>query len=602
MARRARPVGPQRWRAAAVIRWPAVLVIAAIVAAIIAVQASTDDGSSAASNSGRRLGVAVGDPEALASTWYCAGGTIAVEGFADHHVVLANPGDRDAVVSVSVVPVIVIDQEVDDALETDDLGDVLLPAPEAVVGEVQEVRDVVPARSITTIRLADVEGVVGEYAAALVESDAGDLLVEHRITGPSGSTVAPCASASSSEWHFAAGSSRAGARQVLAVYNPFPGDAVVDIAIRVDDGGVRTPGAYEALVIPSGVVVPVEISDVVTLFDVTGVSVVARSGRVVVDRIVEFDGSEGVSGLALSPGAPSVADQWVLPGGPGDGATAVVIANPSDDIAQVDVEIRPDPAAGVVIEPIGVTVQAGRMEVVVVTPGSENVTAARTVGGTGRLAPGIPFGRLVVRRVRGSDVVVDRFTVPAAGAPRCRCANRSQQLAVDGVLLDHARRPRRAWHSSIRPATGSRWSRSSCTAEGSTFVGLAPVELAGGDRTELDFADLGVPGNSMGHPRCAAASRSPSSAVSTGPAVRSLVERRTGVGRADSGGPRRSLRLVVRRGQPRSTAGARLGRHDAGGLEHVGDRLTATAAHRGTTSARRLRRRPNTSAGTPSMP
>src|SRR5207253_6438589 len=106
-------------------------------------------------------------------------------------------------------------------------------------GEAKVIPLEVAPRSRTVARLADV--VAAPYAAALVELDGGDVVVEQQIRGALGISTAPCASAASEKWYLAEGSTaREGAnpedRMLLALYNPFPEDAIVDLAFTHEAG------------------------------------------------------------------------------------------------------------------------------------------------------------------------------------------------------------------------------------------------------------------------------------------------------------------------------------------------------------------------------
>jgi hypothetical protein len=95
--------------------------------------------------------------------------------------------------------------------------------------------------------------------------------------------------------------------------------------------------------------------------------VIARSGRVVVDRIQAFDGTNGTKGMAVSLGAPAAAETWIFPdGGTADGLTEqVVVHNPTERPAEVDVEVRLDkPQENGTPEPFELTIAPHRSAVV----------------------------------------------------------------------------------------------------------------------------------------------------------------------------------------------------------------------------------------------
>ena len=70
----------------------------------------------------------------------------------------------------------------------------------------------------------------------------------------------------------------------------------------------------------------------------------ARSGRLVVDRVQRFDGSEGRAALALMLAAPAPATTWAFPEGHhrADLVERWHVYNPGADEALVSLELVPD--------------------------------------------------------------------------------------------------------------------------------------------------------------------------------------------------------------------------------------------------------------------
>ena len=89
-------------------------------------------------------------------------------------------------------------------------------------------------RSRVEVRLGDV--VAAPLAAAVVEAAGPGVAVEHRVSGPYGSDVAPCASFAAPTWHFAWGSTTRDARELVVLFNPFPSPATVDAIFTTEDG------------------------------------------------------------------------------------------------------------------------------------------------------------------------------------------------------------------------------------------------------------------------------------------------------------------------------------------------------------------------------
>jgi hypothetical protein len=478
-----------------VVRWPAILLLAAAIALMAIVERDATpaqvDPSSALE---RPLVPTAGRSESLSSTWYCAAGTIVEDGLADHTLVIANPSGRTARVELTSYPVLAPEVITVD-LEADELDtDIGLVPPEAIdLGAVSSSLSVA-ARTVERVRIADL-GVGGEHAAVLVESNVGDMVVEHIVAGADGAGIAPCASASAQEWHFAAGTTRDGARELIAVFNPFPDDAVVDIEF-VADGTNRAPQIYTGLVVPSGTVLPIEITNVVTLFDVVSTDLRVRTGRVVADRLLVFDGSVGPAGLSVAAGSVAPSSLWVFASSaPDGGADVIVITNPSETEAEVDVEVHLDlPELNGTVEPIGLAIRPGRTEVVVLSPGAELVSASRVFDASDRVLDDTGYW-VSVRSLDGTPVVADHLTLAANGVPVGASASPGQPVAAtihvmtsgDGVGEIAVVNPAldRIVRADIRIIT-----------EGQEFA-VIESEVARGARLVVDLETLGIPPDAL---------------------------------------------------------------------------------------------------------
>ena len=373
-------------------RAPALLAVGIAVAGVIGVGVTVDprDGSVTDAADGptpAALSELAPPADALGSTWYCAGGTAEEAGHADHLVAVANFGDDDVEVVLTAIP-----------------GAVAGSVPSATP-EVDELT--IAAHSRQTVRLADL--VQAPYAAAIVEAGRGEVAVEHSVTGEDDFDGAPCASSSSSTWYLAAGATTRDAHEELTLFNPFPDDAVVDITFVTPDG-LRSPPVFSGLIVPGRRVVAVDVGAVVSRHPNVATSIVARSGRLVVDRLQSFDGSDGPAGLAVTPAAPAPALVWNLPDGVvGEGISEIVtVYNPTDQAAEVDVEVdldpTDDPSQPVAADPFALPVPPRGF-------------AQVDVGADDR----VPDGRghtITVRSQNGVSVVAERWI--RAGAPATR--------------------------------------------------------------------------------------------------------------------------------------------------------------------------------------
>ena len=362
-------------------RWPAVVILVALLAGAWVVdrdhereQSSSEDATTPLEAQGY---LPVSAPEdALTSTWYCAGGTASADGRADTTVIVANATDRELNGSATIFPSIpsqIVIQE--DTAETPDTTTTTeaattteattttegtTPSTTATAPPLTEepvaVDLTVPARDRVELRLAD--EVEAPYAAALVELPGGAISVEQRVDGPNGADVSPCTTQAADAWFFASGRTTADAVETLAFFNPFPDPAVVDVTFRTEED-LRTPIEFEAYAVPAQSLVVEDIGELVTRRDHVSVSIVARSGRLVVNRLLDLDGSEGSRGLDVSAGAPRPATTWYFP----DGVVAegvretFVIYNPGDTAAEIDLVLEPDEVDRFgAIEPFGLTI------------------------------------------------------------------------------------------------------------------------------------------------------------------------------------------------------------------------------------------------------
>lgn len=325
-----------------------------------------------------RAGVAMPTSRAeptLGSTWYCAGGTASEDGFADHLVVIANPTDRARIASITILTGVVAEApsaaEAEEGEAAEETTTTTAPAsttttaptttttrPPPVVHEVE-----VPAQGRVDVRLADLSA--APLAGAIVEAEGGQLAVEHSVSGDLGRATAPCSTTAASTWSLPWGVTTRGNRELIVLMNPFPDDATVDVAFATDEG-VRDVTRFEGFIVPGRSVVGAFIEQDMRRAQVSA-EIRVRGGRLVVDRIQAFGGTDGRKGLALALGVPAPAETWVYPsGGTGEGLTEqVVVYNPTDDVAEVEVEVRlDDPGELGPPEPFELTVPPHRYSMV----------------------------------------------------------------------------------------------------------------------------------------------------------------------------------------------------------------------------------------------
>jgi hypothetical protein len=315
----------------------------------------------------------------LASTWYCAGGTATDDGFADHVLLLANPTDQAKVATVTVLtgrfapPPTVRDTAAGGTTTTAAQPTTTTtaapttttePVPEAPAPSEVEL----PPHSRVEVALREL--VEAPLASAIVEVDGGEVAVEHQITSleeGGGRATAACSSTAARTWTFAWGVTERGARELLVFMNPFPDDATVTIDFATDEG-TRQTLRFQNFVVPGRSVVGAFVDQDVTRKSQVSAHIQAGSGRVVVDRIQTFDGTNpALEGITLGLGAPVPAEVWAFPDGIVDeGITEqIIVFNPTDEVAEVEAEVRlANPEGEVLPEPFEITVPPRRYSVV----------------------------------------------------------------------------------------------------------------------------------------------------------------------------------------------------------------------------------------------
>ena len=253
---------------------------------------------------------ALATPGSLSSSWFCPGLQAAGDSPAKGRIIVANPGGAEIHVAATFAP----------------SGGPPLSTTRAV-----------PPYSRTTFKL-ETEA-PSPFTASTVTIDSGVGVVEQEVQGPLGESIAPCASASSDHWYFAAGRTDPGSTMLLSLYNPFPGDAIADLRFATDQGPT-SPDAYQGIVIPGHGVAVVNVGEKVRIRTAVATSVTVRAGRLVVDKIeLQAGTAPAVRGLSLVLGATAPGTTWYYP----DGVSAkgrtehFEIYNPGLKEAQVDV-------------------------------------------------------------------------------------------------------------------------------------------------------------------------------------------------------------------------------------------------------------------------
>lgn len=378
-------------------RWPAVAtVVALVVGGLASDRLLADDNDDVQTDVGAEMPSAA--PEAArSSAWFCAGATAEPGSLADGTVLIANAGRRPLRAVVTIYP---------------------------TLGEPRQAALDVAVDGRASLRLGDL--VVAPFASALVELDGGQAAVELEVTGPHGQSSTPCASESASSWYFAEGITTRDATEQLLVFNPFPDDAVVDFSFTTEEGRSR-PLALTGVAVAGRSMSAVNVGDFVPRREGVTAQVVARRGRIAVNRLQVFDGSGNRRGMALTLGVAGTSPTWYFATGQvSDGvAERFHLYNPNEVEAEVEVGVDLDEGE---VEPLLLTVPPeARLSVIAaeesrIPKGSPHSVTINSVNDVGLVVertldnsrPASPFAGLSISP--GSLVAGPRWLVVSGGA------------------------------------------------------------------------------------------------------------------------------------------------------------------------------------------
>jgi hypothetical protein len=314
---------------------------------------------------------------AVASSWYCAGGTAGSGGQANTTIYVTNTGAATVPGTVSTT----------------------VNTGKASVATHQTVS--VPARSTIAVN----PGIFAPagYGASTLTFAGGGIGVSQVAAGPDGWTTAPCASATSAHWYFASGATTPGNQLVLTLYNPTSTEAVANVSFDTD-AGVLTPQLYQGLSVPAGQTVIENVGDYVQGRPRIATVVSAQSGQIVANQL-QLVTTTGKTGLALTLGAPRVAPHWYFS----------QTTNPTATGSSVSFLLsNPGPTAEKAVIAVGLT-QGGVAPVTLAVPSKSVVRFIATT--TNRIPHQVPYS-VAVTSTGGSGLVVAREVVAPDGAPQ----------------------------------------------------------------------------------------------------------------------------------------------------------------------------------------
>jgi len=373
-----------------VIRWLPRLLIPLALATALVIDARDDRAPASVAVEGpqAQAQVAVPPPDALTSSWFCplVGLRGPVPGFGEvtTEVLLTNMTAEVASASVEFRGRTTGRQYV--------MADVA-PYSTGVVTTSDYVRD--------------------EVTGALVEASSGGLAVTRRFVSPLGIDEARCSSVLAPDWYVPVGDTQADALAVLAIMNPLPRDAIVDVTFASEaEFGPFVAPALTGVVVPAWSTVAVNIGEHARRRDVVAASVRARAGRIAVDSLVAYDGSVGRRGLAAELASVATGERWLVPvaGIDDDTQIWVRIFNPSDDVAEVAASVVSDDPLG---DRLAFAVASHDIVELKVEPPGELTPGLDTL----LAAPGLPFGVSVASQNDVPLVVWAEVLVGSAASP-----------------------------------------------------------------------------------------------------------------------------------------------------------------------------------------
>lgn len=271
-------------------------------------------------------------PDALSSSWFCAGDTNN-NGTIPGEVVIANDGSKPVSGQVTVV---------------------------SSAGGRQLVPVDVAGYSSAVVRENVPNG--GPWVAATVDMEGGSVAVDQVVDGgPSlGRAVSACATSASSHWFFPSGQTRVNADEAILLMNPYATSVIVDLSFTTDQGA-EAPVDFEGITVPAQSLVSVDLGSHLRRRASIATTVSARNGSIVAWEtywvepppaaapLVGTPAAAGpladpalpVPGTVITLGAPSAGLSWVWPDGiAGAGVDEqYVVYNPSNQPAEVRLSV-----------------------------------------------------------------------------------------------------------------------------------------------------------------------------------------------------------------------------------------------------------------------
>ena len=454
-------------------RLPALLALLALLAGVVAIDRlapDADDVAVSVASVTEGVATAVSPESALESVFFCIG----PPGF-DQTVLVANPTDASRIATVAAG--VQDESSGDDDSRTARTVELAPNATEAVA-----IGEGAATGSLVTVEIEGGDVAVAQRLTAVatadpIEEDAAE--DETPVEAAPAEALQPCVSKPSDTWYFPVVSTASDASATLLVANPSSTTISVDIVAVTRSEGIREPQSFEGMVVPKNGVLAVDLGSGISRRDEFVAIVTARSGRVVAGIVQSFGaGTTGApelepepelgeppvfgepgfaealeeaatsttappttvgllddelalgdpGGLTFSIGAPGSATAWTAPAGGGalPSIERVVIFNPSDERAELDVEFFSSDRTAEADEALEVTVFPNGLEIIDVGEQFFGVSdAIHTI--TARSANGVPF---VVGRMSSDGTVSAVAVASPAGATRWLVPDQGPQGAI----------------------------------------------------------------------------------------------------------------------------------------------------------------------------
>lgn len=314
-----------------------------------------------------------------------------------------------------------------------------------------------------------------EVVGALVEATSGGLAVTRRLVSPLGVDEARCSSVLAPNWYVPVGDTQGDALAVMAIMNPLPRDAIVDVTFASEaEFGPFVAPALTGMVVPAWSTVAVNVGEHARRRDVVAASVRARTGRIAVDSLVAYAGTVGRRGLAAELASVATGERWRVPvAGIDDGTHLWVrVFNPSDDVAEVAASVASEDSLG---DRLAFAVASHDVLELKVEPPGELAPGLETL-----LAPaGFPFG-ITVESQNGVPIVVWAETlVGSAASPLTDVDATSDSVSAAGATAD--------------PGSGGESTTVVAQTGGTAGDDAPPGDPASGDRDDESPADIRPP-------------------------------------------------------------------------------------------------------------